>query len=177
VKISMYTMAVDTFVPGLESLSQLLDKGAAFAEEHKVDLLNARLAPDMFTLAQQVQVACYQAGDCVSRLAGRGPGTLTELRTSFEALKADIANTIEFVRAIPAGEFEGSETRDCTVVTPPEIGLVIKMDGLLFLRSWVLPHFYFHLTTAYDILRHEGVTLGKRDFVSWMGPHIEPVKR
>jgi uncharacterized protein len=175
-KISMYTMAVDTFVPGLESLSTLLDKGAAFAKEHKVDLLKERLAPDMFTLAQQVQIACYQAIDGTSRLAGRGRTEFIREGKTFDELKEDIAKAIAFVRSIPAAEFEGAETRDCTVVTPPEVGLVIKMDGLLFLRSWLLPHFYFHLTTAYDILRHKGVSIGKRDFMNWMGPHIEPVK-
>ncbi|HUO92742.1 MAG TPA: DUF1993 domain-containing protein [Rhizomicrobium sp.] len=174
-KITMYTMAVDTFVPGLESLSKLLDKGAAFAAEHKVDLLNARLAPDMFTLAQQVQVACYQATDGTSRLAGRGTTAFGEPASSFDGLKKAVAEAMAFVRAIPAAEFEGSETRDCSV-TPPNAGIIIKMDGLLFLRSWLLPHFYFHLTTAYDILRHKGVTIGKIDFVSWMGPHIEQVK-
>jgi len=174
-KISMHTMAVDTFVPGLESLSKLLGKGAEYAKEHKIDLLNARLAPDMFTLAQQVQVACYQAADGTSRLAGRGTTTFSEAATSFDGMKNDVAKAIAFVRSIPAAEFEGSEARDCSV-TPPNAGIVIKMDGLVFLRSWLLPHFYFHLTTAYDIMRHKGVTLGKIDFVSWMGPHIEPLK-
>jgi len=174
-KISMHTMAVDSFVDGLESLSKLLDKGAAFAKESGVDLINARLAPDMFTLAQQVQVVCFQATDGAARLAGREPGAIGRLGTTFEELKADIADAIASVRAIPGGAFEGSEDRDCSI-TPPNAGIVIKMDGLLFLRGWLLPHFYFHLVTAYDIMRHKGVTLGKPDFVSWIGPHVEPLK-
>ena len=174
--ISMHTMAGDTFVSGLESLAKLLDKGAAFAKEQKIDLLNARLAPDMFTLAQQVQIACYQATDGMSRLAGRGSTAFADAAASFDEMKGDIAEAIAFVRAIPPAEFEGSETRDCSVY-PPNGDIVIRMDGLLFLRGWLLPHFYFHLVTAYDILRHKGVTLGKQDFVSWMGPHIEPLKK
>jgi len=174
-KISMYTMAVDSFVPGLESLSKILDIGAAYAKEHGVDLVQARLAPDMFTLAQQVQVACYQATDGVTRLTGGPAGSISHEGKTFEELNADIAKAITFVRAVPASAFEGSETRDCSV-TPPNAGIIIKMDGLLFLRSWLLPHFYFHLTTAYDILRHKGVPLGKLNFMSWMGPYVEPLK-
>jgi hypothetical protein len=174
-KISMHTMASDSFVGGLESLSKLLAKGAAFAEASDVDLINARLAPDMFPLAQQVQFVCFNAKDGVSRLTGRGPAPSGQPGTSFEEFQADIADALAFVRAIPAGDYEGAEERDCSI-TPANAGVVIRMDGLVFLRGWALPHFYFHLVTAYDIMRHKGVALGKPDFVSWIAPHVELLK-
>ena len=93
-KISMHTMASDSFVAGLESLAKLLDKGAAFAKANNVDLINARLAPDMFPLAQQVQFVCFNAKDGVSRLTGRGPAASDRLGTSFEDFQADIADAI-----------------------------------------------------------------------------------
>jgi hypothetical protein len=113
--------------------------------------------------------------DGTSRLTGRGPGTQQRVATSFEELKADIESAIEYVRGIPASEFAGAEDRDCSFA-PPNADFVIRMDGLRFLRAWALPHFYFHLVTAYDILRHEGVALGKPDFMSWVSPFIEPRK-
>lgn len=174
-KISMHTMANDTFVSGLESLGKLLDKGAAFAKDNKVDLIDARLAPDMFTLAQQVQMVCYNAKDGVSRLTGRGPAEQGRAGTSFEDFRADITDAIAFVHAIPESAYEGAEERNCSI-RPQNAGVVIRMDGLLFLRGWALPHFYFHLVTAYDIMRHKGVVLGKPDFVSWIGPHVERLK-
>jgi hypothetical protein len=174
-KISMHTMASDSFVGGLESLSKLLAKGAAFAEAAEVDLINARLAPDMFPLAQQVQFVCFGAKDGASRLTGRGSAEMVRQGASFEEFQADIADAIAFVRAIPAGDYEGAEDRDCSI-TPPNAGVIIRMDGLVFLRGWALPHFYFHLVTAYDIMRHKGVPLGKPDFVSWIAPHVELLK-
>ena len=174
-KISMYTLARDSFVAGLESLGKLLDKGAAFSKESGSDLIDARLAPDMFPLANQVQFVCFNAKDGVSRLTGRGAAPMGRTGTSFEEFHADIADAIAFVRATPESAYEGAEERDCSI-TPQNAGVVIRMDGLLFLRGWALPHFYFHLVTAYDIMRHKGVALGKPDFVSWIGPHVEPLK-
>jgi hypothetical protein len=174
-KISMHAMAHDSFVAGLESLSKLLDQGAELAKSNGVDLIKARLAPDMFPLAEQVQFACFNAKDGVSRLTGRGPVPTGRTGTSFEELQTDIADAIAFVRSVPASAYEGAEERDCSI-TPQGAGVVIQMDGLLFLRGWALPHFYFHLVTAYDIMRHKGVAIGKRDFVSWLGPNVKPLK-
>jgi hypothetical protein len=171
----MYAMAVESFVPGLKSLASLLDKGAVHANEKKLDLVNARLAPDMYTLAQQVQQACQYAKDGTARLTGRVPGERDVVGTSFGELKAEIARTIEHLGNVAAAAFEGAERRDCSIDRSDE-GFVITMDGLRFLRAWSLPHFYFHLVTAYDILRHNGVDIGKRDYASWIGDFVRPHK-
>ena len=173
-KISVYTMAVETFVPTLESLATLLEKGATHAQHEGLDLVNARLAPDMYTLAQQVQLACYQAKDATARLSGARPVPMEEAGKSFPDLKLAIAKTITFINGVPVAAFEGAEERDCTV-EPPNTDFVIAMNGLALLRSWALPHFYFHVVTAYDILRHEGVQIGKRDFIPFVTPYIRPL--
>lgn len=171
-KISMQTMAVGTFIPMLESLTAILDKGSAHAASARMDLVNARLAPDMFTLAQQVQQACHHAKSGVARLAGQPAPAMEGVEASFPGLTAQIARTLDFVRAVPAAAFEGAEERDCSVDIPNN--LVIEMDGLRFLSSWALPNFYFHLVTAYDILRHCGVVIGKQDYLSQIGRFIRP---
>lgn len=172
-KISVYTMAVETFVPTLESLATVLDKGAVHAQQAGLDLVNARLAPDMYTLAQQVQLACYQAKDATARLSGAKPAAMEDAGKSFPDLKLAIARTISFINGVPVAAFEGAEERDCTV-EPPNTDFVIALNGLTLLRSWSLPHFYFHVVTAYDILRHHGVAIGKRDYASWVGAFIRP---
>jgi uncharacterized protein len=170
--ISMHSMAVDGFVPMLESLSAILDKGAAHAADKQLDLINARLAPDMYTLAQQVQQACYFADDGVSRLIGEKPPATENNEKTIDDLKTRIARTIERIRAVNVTAFEGAEDRDCSI--PIENDMIISMNGLLFLRAWALAHFYFHLVTAYDILRHVGVAIGKRDYLSQVGGFIQP---
>jgi hypothetical protein len=168
----MHTMAVDSFVPMLESLTGWLDKGAAHAEANKLDLVNARLAPDMYTLAQQVQVACHLACDAAARLTGGAPAIREDVETTLPGIKAQIARTIDHLRSVPAAAFDGAEERDCSVPIPDN--LVIAMDGLRFLRAWSLPQFYFHVVTAYDILRHSGVVIGKRDYLSQLIGFIRP---
>jgi uncharacterized protein len=174
-KISMRTMAVDTFVPMLESLAAVLDKGAAHAKAAGVDLVDARLAPDMFTLAQQVQQACYYAADAAARLVGRPGAKMPDAERTFAGLKTQIRGTIDRVRGVPAAAFAGAEQCDCSIEIPG--GKVIEMNGLRFLRAWALPHFYFHVVTAYDILRHKGVAIGKTDYASQVGDFIRPKKR
>jgi hypothetical protein len=171
-KISMHAMAVKSFVPMLESLTQWLGKGAAHAKANNLDLVNARLAPDMFTLAQQVQQACYYARDGVARLTGQASATMEGAETTLPGLEAQIARTLDQVRGIPAGAFDGAEERDCSI--PIANDMIMKMDGLDFLRAWALPHFYFHVVTAYDILRHSGVVIGKQDYLSEVGGFIRP---
>jgi len=170
--ISMQTMTVDSFVPMLESLATLLDKGAAHAKEHNLDLVNARLAPDMYTLAQQVQIACDNALDGVSRLTGKEPRSPERKETTLEGLKQRIANTVAQLKGVAAGAFEGAEERDCSIPIPDN--RVIALDGVQFLRAWALPHFYFHVVTAYDILRHCGVAIGKKDYLSQIAHFIQP---
>ncbi|HXJ35467.1 MAG TPA: DUF1993 domain-containing protein [Candidatus Eisenbacteria bacterium] len=171
-KITMHDMAVGTFVPMLESLSEVLAKGAAHAASAKADLVNARLAPDMFTLAQQVQQACHYARDGVSRLTGKGGAAMEAAETTFPALRDQIARTLDVVRAAPAAAFDGAEERDCSIEIPGD--MVIRLSGLQLLRAWSIPHFYFHVVTAYDILRHNGVAIGKRDYLSQVGRFIRP---
>lgn len=173
-KLSMHDMAVGSFVPMLESLSEILDKGARHAGSAKVDLVNARLAPDMYTLAQQVQLACHHARDGTSRLTGKGVAAMEDPETTFSGFKAQIARTLDFVRATIAADFEGAAERDCSIEIPGD--RVIEMNGLQLLRSWSLPHFYFHIVTAYDILRHNGVEIGKKDYLSQIGAFIRPKK-
>jgi uncharacterized protein len=163
----MHTMAVDSFVPMLENLSAILDKGAAYAKSTKLDLVNARLAPDMFTLAQQVQLACDHARDGVSRLTGRNPPPVENHEKSLDDLRDRIANTVEYLKLSEASAFDGAEDRDCSIPLPNN--RVIVMNGLQFLRTWALPHFYFHVVTAYDILRHNRVVIGKQDYLSQVG--------
>ena len=89
-------------------------------------------------------------------------------------LKARIAKTVAYLRSLPAAAFEGAEDRDCTIPIPNDPKLVIAMNGLQFLRCWALPHFYFHVVTAYDILRHNGVVIGKQDYLSQVGAFVRP---
>ena len=171
-KISMHTMAVDSFTPMLESLSALIDKGAIHAGERELDLADARLAPDMFTLAQQVQLSCYHAADSVARLTGKPPTAPPPAPTTPAAMKQLIAHTVEAVSQSSPSDFDGAEERDCSI--PSRGGGVLGMNGLQFLRAWSLPHFYFHVVTAYDILRHRGVAIGKQDYLSQVGKFRRP---
>jgi hypothetical protein len=176
-KISMHTMSVDSFVPMLESLAAILDKGAARAKSAKLDLVNARLAPDMYTLAQQVQIACSNARDGAGRLAGQKPPRFKDDEKSLAELKALIAKTVAYLKGLPATAFEGAEERDCSIPMPNNPDMAFQMNGLQFLRAWALPHFYFHLVTAYDILRHNGVEIGKQDYLSQAGAFIRPTAK
>ena len=165
-KISMHAMSVDVLSNILGNLSWLLEKGEAFATAKKIDpsvLLSARLAPDMFPLTRQVQVACDIAKNSVSRLAGQEPPRFEDNETSFEQLRARIARTIAFMKGLPAKDFENSETREIKVPAGPDRTLEFK--GLNFLQTWAIPHVFFHVTTAYNILRHNGVEIGKSDYI------------
>jgi uncharacterized protein len=165
-KISMHAMSVDLFSNALGNLSAILDKGFANATSRKFDpgvLLASRLAPDMLPLTRQVQIACDIAKNSVARLAGQEPRRFEDNETSFEQLRARIAATIDYIKSIPASALEGSETRDIKV---PAGERTLEFKGLEYLQRWAIPNVLFHVTTAYDILRHNGVELGKRDFLA-----------
>jgi hypothetical protein len=165
-KISMHAMSVDVLSNILGNLSWLLEKGEAFATAKKIDpsvLLASRLAPDMFPLTRQVQVACDIAKNSVSRLAGQEPPRFEDNETTFEQLRARIARTVAFMKGLPAKDFENSETREIKVPAGPDRTLEFK--GLNFVQSWAIPHVFFHVTTAYNILRHNGVEIGKSDYI------------
>jgi hypothetical protein len=165
-KISMHAMSVELFSNTLGNLSAILDKGFANATSRKFDpgvLLASRLAPDMLPLTRQVQIACDVAKNSVARLAGQEPRRFEDNETSFEQLRARIAATIDYIKSIPASALEGSETRDIKV---PAGERTLEFKGLQYLQRWAIPNVLFHVSTAYDILRHNGVELGKRDFLT-----------
>ena len=164
--ISMHALSVELFVNTLGNLSWVLEKGAGSAAQRKIDpavLLAARLAPDMLPLTRQVQIAGDIAKNAVARLAAQEPPRFEDNETSIEQLRARLARTIDFLKSVPPGAFEGAETRDIKV---PAGERTLEFKGLEFLRRWAIPNVFFHVTTAYDILRHNGVELGKRDFLN-----------
>jgi hypothetical protein len=161
----MYSLSAPVFVRMLRNLDGVLDKAAAHAAARKIDpsvLVNARLFPDMFPLTAQVRIAGDFAKGAVARLTGHEPPKYEDNEVTFDDLKARIAKTVAYVESFKPEQFEGAETR---TVTMKMRGEDKSFDGLTYLANIVLPNFYFHVTTAYDILRHNGVELGKRDFV------------
>ena len=163
--MSMYQSTVPLLKTLLGALSNNLDKAAAFAEAKKIDpsvLLNSRLSPDMFPLKQQVQVATDQAKGGAARLAGLEVPSYADDETTFEQLKARIAKTLAFIDGIKPAQIDGSENRE--IVLKMRSGDV-KYTGQRYLTGFVIPNFTFHCTTAYNILRHNGVEIGKRDFL------------
>ena len=165
-KLSMHAMSVEVFATALANLSWFLEKAARSAEQRKFDvnvLLASRLAPDMLPLTRQVQIASDIAKNSVARLAAQDPPRFEDTETTIEQLRARLARAIDYLRGIPASALEGSETRDIKV---PAGERTFEFKGLEFLQRWAIPNVFFHVTTAYDILRHNGVELGKRDFLS-----------
>jgi uncharacterized protein len=163
--ISMYKASAPIFVQFLTSLSATLDKAAAHAEAKKIDpsvLLNTRLFPDMYPLLRQVRAATDHAISACGRLAGVELPTFANTESSIPELKERISRTIEFIKAIKPAQIDGSEDKEITIkFTSGER----KFTGQSLLLNFCLPNFYFHATTAYDILRGCGVDLGKRDFM------------
>ena len=163
--LSMFDASVPALLRQLTALDAFLDKAAAHAAARKIDpavLLATRLYPDMFALTRQVQLTCDFAKNTVARLAGQEPPKWPDEETSFEQLKARIGKTVDFVKGITPVQLEGADTRD---VTLPLGGKPTTFKGAHFLFAFALPNFYFHATTAYAILRHCGVEIGKRDFL------------
>jgi hypothetical protein len=161
----MYTMSAPIFVKMLTNLSAVLDKAAAHADAKKIDptvLLNSRLFPDMFPLKRQVQLASDFAKGCVARLAGQEPPKWDDTEASVADLKTRIARTIEFINGFTAAQIDGSEDREVTLQVR---GDTVRTSGLPYLTQRVLPNFFFHVTTAYALLRKDGVEIGKRDYV------------
>jgi hypothetical protein len=160
------TFALETFVPALRTLSGLLDKGAEHARAKGADpagLLKERLASDMFPLASQVQLVCHHAKEGTARATGAEPPKLEIKEMTFEEHKALVDNTIKALTAIGMDAFAGAE--NSKIELPLQGSRVFEANGLQFVQHWSIPHFYFHLVTAYDILRHVGVQLGKRDYM------------
>jgi uncharacterized protein len=164
--ISMYKSSVPIFVQFLTSLSAVLDKAAAFAEAKKVEpsvLLNTRLAPDMFPLVRQVRAATDHAVNACGRLSGVEMPSFSNNEATIPELKERIAKAIEFLKGLKPAQIDGSEDKEIKITFPS--GAVREFTGQSLLLNNSLPNFYFHCTTAYDILRHCGLELGKRDFM------------
>jgi uncharacterized protein len=163
--LSMHAVAVPTFLNTLGALSKILDKAAAHCAAKKIDpaaLLTMRLYPDMFMLTRQVQLTCDFAKNTIGRLTGEPPKFSDEEKT-FDELKARIAKTIDYVKGFSAEAIDATAGKDVTFPIGPQQTMTLK--GEQYLIGFALPNFYFHATTAYDILRHAGVELGKRDFL------------
>jgi hypothetical protein len=161
----MYQASVPVFARGLESLSAILAKGATHAEAKKIEpavFVNARLAPDMFPFSRQIQIASDAAKGCVARLAGAEVPSYPDTESTFAELEARIAKTLAFVKGFTAAQVDGSEER--SVVLKMRSG-EMTFRGQDYLFKLTLPNFYFHITTAYDILRHNGVEVGKMDYL------------
>ena len=163
--ISMYRASVPVYLQILPALSACLDKAASYAAAKKIDssvLLQSRLFPDMFPLVRQVQIATDFAKGTVARLAGVEPPKYEDNEATIDDLKARIAKTLDFVKEFKPAQIDGSEDRDITLQLG---GQSRQFKGENYLVNFALPNLFFHVTTAYAILRHNGVELGKGDFM------------
>jgi hypothetical protein len=151
-KTSIYAMAVKTYVPMLRSLSHVLDLGAAHASAIKSN-------------------AADQAGDSTARLSGQDAPQFENNEKTLDELKVRIDKTLKYVESVRPDAFDGAEDRPITIPIP-ENNIDFEMNGLQYLRDWALPHFYFHVVTAYGILRHNGVEIGKIDYMNQVGKYI-----
>lgn len=161
----MYQASVPTFIRMLTNLAEVLKKGAADAEARKIDptvLINSRLYPNMYPLARQIQIATDGVKGCAARLAGQEPPSYADTETSFPELLARIDKTVTYLETFTADQIDGSEERTIALKVG---GKPMSFQGLAYLLNFVLPNLYFHTTTAYDILRHNGVVLGKSDYL------------
>ncbi len=162
--LSLSQIAIPAFVQGLDALSATLAKAEQHAATRKIDeaaFLQARLYPDMFALTRQVQIVTDFAKGAAARLAGVEVPSYPDDETSFAALRARIARTLEFCRSVSTAAVDGSQDRDITVKGGSR---TLSFRGDNYLLGFVLPNFYFHCATAYGLLRHNGVELGKSDY-------------
>jgi uncharacterized protein len=164
-KISMHQASAPRFANTLRNLSAILDKGQAHCEAKKIDpavMAGMRLVADMFPLSRQVQIACDTAKGAVARLAGVDIPKHEDTEQTLAELKQRIAKTIDFVLSVNPEKIDGSEERAVTLRLG---GKDVTYAGLQYLLGHAYPNFYFHVTTAYDILRANGVDIGKRDYI------------
>jgi len=170
--LSMYEASVPGFVNMLNSLSAILDKAAAYAEAKKIDpsvLVGARLAADMHPLSRQIQIASDAVKGGVARLAGVEAPSFPDTETTIPELKARIDKTVAFLNGIDKAKFDGAEDRTVTMKIGPN---ELQFPAKVFLFEFVAPNFYFHATTAYAILRHNGLEIGKQDFLAGLAPYF-----
>ena len=163
--ISMYQACVPPLIHSLNNLAAILQKGAAHAEAKKIDpsvLINSRLYPDMFPLVKQVQIASDIARRGAARLAGSEAPNIEDNETTFPELIARLQKTTSYLETLTPDVIDGSEEKSISLPVGKD---TMTFEGMPFLLYFVLPNVYFHVTTAYDILRHCGVELGKMDFL------------
>jgi hypothetical protein len=163
--LSMHKASAPRFAHALRNLSTILDKAQVHAEAKKIDpaaLGALRLIADMLPLARQVQIACDTAKGAVARLAGVEIPTYADTEQTIAELKARIAKTLDFIESVPAAKLDGAEERE---VVMKRAGQDTRYKGMQYLLGHAIPNFYFHLTTAYNILRANGVDIGKRDYL------------
>ena len=163
--ISMYQASVPRFVHMLGNLSAMLEKAEAHVDARKVDptsLINFRLFPDMFPFSRQIQVTCDVSKGAIARLAGVEVPKHEDVEQTFPELRARIAKTVGFIQTIRPEQIDGSDDKDVVVTLGKQ---EYRFKGMQYLLNYAYPNFYFHVTTAYNILRHNGVELGKKDFV------------
>ena len=162
---SIYQASVPVYTRRLEALSAILDKAAVYAAQRKIApaaLIQARLYPDMLPLGRQVQIACSHAVRGAARLSGAEPASVEDKETSFDDLKARVAKTLAFLKDVDAKKMDGMEDRE---ITYPVGDRKMTLKAGEYLLHFSMPNFYFHLTTAYDILRNNGLEIGKADFM------------
>jgi len=157
----IYAASAPAFVRGLIALSGLLDKALEQGFDEAI-LMEARLAPDMNPFPAQIRTAAFSARGCVARLTGQDWPTTDDTEASFSELKATIALSIDFIKSVPSEAFAGAEDRDVVLKFP---GGQMDFKGAQYLTGFALPNFYFHITTAYALLRAAGVQIGKRDYM------------
>ena len=163
--LSMFDVTIPPLTRTLNNLAHILQKGEAHADANRIEhsvLLNARLFPDMYHIIRQVQIATDMSKGVAARLAGLDVPSYEDNETSFADLQARIAKTLAFIESINAAQLENSEKRDITI-TVRKVDL--HFTGQDYLLKWVMPNVYFHVTTTYNILRHNGCALGKPDFL------------
>ena len=163
--ISMYQASVPRIINMLGNLSRIIEKAQAHADAKKIDpaaIIDFRLYPDMFSLCRQVQIATDTAKSVVARLAGADIPAYEDNERSFDDLKARIAKTIAFVETFTPAQIDGTEDKDIVTKRGDK---ETHYKGMQFLLNHAMPNVYFHVTTAYNILRHNGVEIGKRDYI------------
>ena len=164
-KISMHAMSHDVFKKALAQLLYIMEKGVANAKARNFDasvLVSARLAPDMFPFVKQIQLTSDFAKNSMARLAGVDPPKFEDSEATMDELVERVKKTLDYIGTVSAAALEGSETRDIKI---PLRDRTLEMKGLPFLQNWAIPNFFFHYVTAYNLLRHNGVDIGKRDFL------------
>jgi hypothetical protein len=158
--LSMSQASIPLFVRALRNLSEILKKGETHADS--ASFVEARLAPDMLTLAGQIQRASDAAKGCAARLSATPAPSFADVEKTFPELQERIQKTIDYLKSVPASAIDGSEERPITLKTG---GNEVHFTGVQYLQGFAIPNFFFHVTTAYAILRHKGVAIGKMDFL------------